>query len=66
VWRLRESPVAERDDPFKTARLGDFGCFGRSYVFLFTTGGRALQAHVEFGREASQERRARLYVFSTL
>ena len=37
-------------------QLADFECFGRSYAFRFVVGGRALQAHVGLGHDATAAR----------
>ena len=37
--------------------LAEYECFGHSYMFRFILSGRALQAHVAFGRNATMERR---------
>jgi hypothetical protein len=46
-----------RDEPFSRERFGDFECFGPSYLFRFVVAGRALQAHIGIGPDASQQRR---------
>lgn len=50
-------PTSGRDEPFSAERFAEFGCFGPSYVFLFIVEGRALQAHVGIGPDATAERR---------
>lgn len=52
-----EAVLYGRDDPFSPRRLAEFACFGRSYAFVFLSGGRALQAHVGLGEEVTPVRR---------
>lgn len=50
-------PTSGRDEPFSDERFAEFACFGPSYVFVFVVKGRALQAHVGVGPDATADRR---------
>jgi hypothetical protein len=52
-----ERPTSGRDEPFRRDRFAHFECFGPSHAFLFVIEGRALQAHLGIGSDATAERR---------
>jgi hypothetical protein len=55
---LRDFPDALPVATLAEGQLAEFECFGRSFAFRFRSAGRALQAHVGVGQDATRERRA--------